>query len=388
MPRLPSVWARKLLTTRKENPFDVPTAPTDAIAMTASNEMDTETARLAALAGYGILDTLPEASYDDLVAIAAGICDAPMSSVALFDADRKWFKSQRGFSLASMPRHVAFGAHAIERPNEILVVPDVLADTRFVDNPLVRGEHKVRFYAGAPLVNSSGAAVGTICVMDRTPRDLAPFQREALAGLSRQVVNLLELGLAHRKLTSHLSEREWYERQLLGYQKELIAENAQLTEVTRTDPLTGLLNRRAFSGILETAIAGTMFDCEPLSMAIVDIDHFKAINDRNGHPAGDKVLIAVANALKASCGGNRSVARIGGEEFAIVFPNANLEQAQLECERLRAIVEAMQHDVPMTVSIGLASLTIGGTVSSLYALADKALYAAKHGGRNRVSLID
>ncbi len=356
--------------------------------MTQLDAEDTETARLAALTGYGILDTLPDTSYDDLVAIASGICDAPMSSVALFDAERKWFKSQRGFSLASMPRHVAFGAHAIERPNEILVVPDALADTRFVNNPLVAGEHKVRFYAGAPLVSSSGAAVGTICVMDRTPRDLAPFQREALASLSRQVVNLLELGLAHRKLTSHLSEREWYEQKLLGYQKELLAENAQLTEATRTDSLTGLLNRRAFSGILESAIAATKFDCEPLSVAIVDIDHFKAINDRNGHPAGDKVLIAVAGILRAKCGERNSVARIGGEEFAIVFPGANLDQATLQCEHLRSTIEELQHQFPLTVSIGLATLRIGGSVSTLYARADEALYAAKRGGRNRVASID
>lgn len=349
---------------------------------------DTESVRLAAVNRYGILDTLPETSYDDLVAIAAGICDAPMGSVALFDADRKWFKSQRGFSMASMPRHLAFGAHTIERPHEILVVPDVLADTRFVNNPLVDGEHKVRFYAGAPLVGSGGEAVGTLCVMDRSPRELAPFQREALAGLSRQVVNLLELGLAHRNLTTHLSEREWYEQQLLGHQKELIAENAQLTEVTRTDPLTGLLNRRAFSVILETAIAATMFDCEPLSMAIVDIDHFKAINDRLGHPAGDRVLIAVADVLKANSGNHNSVARIGGEEFAIVLPGANATQAILLCERLRLAIDALQHECPITVSVGLATLRIGGSVSSLYARADEALYAAKRGGRNRVAFID
>ena len=352
------------------------------------NASDTESARLAALKGYGILDTLPETSYDDLVAIAAGICDAPMGSVALFDAERKWFKSQCGFSMASMPRDVAFGAHVIEHPHEILVIPDALADSRFLNNPLVTGEHKVRFYAGAPLVGSGGEAVGTLCVMDRTPRDIAPFQREALAGLSRQVVNLLELGLAHRKLTNHLSEREWYEQKLLGYQQELIAENAQLTEATRTDPLTGLLNRRAFSGILATAITATMFDCEPLSMAIVDIDHFKAINDSQGHPAGDEVLIAVAGALKAHCGERNSVARIGGEEFAIVFPGATVAQAHLQCEHVRSIIEAIQHDFPLTVSIGLATLDIGGSVSSLYARADEALYSAKRGGRNRVALID
>lgn len=355
--------------------------------MTDAAMTDPEAARLAALASYGILDTLPEQSYDDLVAIAAGICDAPMASVALFDAERKWFKSQRGFSLPEMPRNVAFGAHAIVAPHEILVVPDTLVDGRFASNPLV-GEHNVRFYAGAPLVTSSGEAVGTICVMDRTPRDLAPFQREALAGLSRQVVNLLELGLAHQNLTAHLSEREWYERQLVEYQQTLIVENAQLTEVTRTDPLTGLFNRRAFSGILESAVAKAVVDGMPVAMAIVDIDHFKAINDRFGHPAGDKSLIAVARVLKPDGDDANSVARIGGEEFGIVFPGKDAVQAAVECERLRATIEALQHELPLTVSIGVAALRVGGSVTTLYTRADEALYVAKRGGRNRVACVE
>lgn len=356
--------------------------------MTDTDAADRESMRLAALNSYGILDTLADKSYDDLVAIAAGICDAPMGSVALFDADRKWFKSQRGFSMAYMPRDVSFGTHAIECPHEILVVPDALADARFINNPLVVGEYKVRFYAGAPLVSSGGAAVGTICAMDRTPRDLEPFQREALASLSRQVVNLLELGLAHQKLTSYVSEREWYEQQLLGYQQELIAENAQLTEASRTDALTGLLNRRALKGILEAAIEEAVIDGEPLVMAIVDIDHFKAINDQYGHPAGDKVLIAVAAALAAHCGGRSRVARIGGEEFAIVFPGADVGQATLQCEHVRAAIEGIPHDFPVTVSIGLAALRPGGSVNSLYARADESLYVAKRAGRNRVASID
>lgn len=356
--------------------------------MTDADLTARESARLAALTSYGILDTLPEKSYDDLVAIAAGICDVPMSSVALFDTERKWFKAQQGFSLPHMPRHVAFGADAIQAPHHILVVPDTLADARFANNPLVSGEHKVRFYAGAPLISSGGEAVGTICVMDRTPRDLAPFQREALAGLSRQVVNLLELGLAHRKLTIHISEREWYERQLLGYQQELIAENAQLTEVSRTDALTGLFNRRAFNSLVETAIDIAATDCKPLVMAIVDIDHFKAINDRYGHPAGDTTLVAVARVLGDHCGAPNSVARIGGEEFAIVFPGADVAQATVQCERVRTTIEALQLDFPLTVSIGLTAARIGGSVISLYARADEALYLAKRGGRNRVSSID
>lgn len=355
--------------------------------MTHADQPDTEAARLAALTAYGILDTMPEKSYDDLVAIAAAICDAPMGSVALIDSERKWFKSQHGFSLSQIGRHQAFGAHTIQRPHEILVVPDALADARFLTNPLVTGEHKVRFYAGAPLVGSGGAAVGTICVMDRTPRDLAPFQREALAGLSRQVVNLLELGMAHRKLSTHLSEREWYERQLLGHQQELIAENAQLTEATRTDVLTGLLNRRAFRSIMKEEIATATLHCTPLAMAIVDIDHFKVINDRHGHPTGDKTLIAVAHALKAQCGDHNTIARIGGEEFAIVFPGADLAQVTLQCERLRQTIETLPHDFQLTGSIGIAVLRVGDDLSSLYARSDEALYLAKHGGRNRVASI-
>ena len=89
---------------------------TDPKAISPLDATDSETARLAALADYGILDTLPDASYDDLVAIAAGICDSPMGSVALLDAERKWFKSQKGFSLESMPRSVAFGEYAIKQP--------------------------------------------------------------------------------------------------------------------------------------------------------------------------------------------------------------------------------------------------------------------------------
>ena len=353
--------------------------------MTNVHVPDSESARLATLNSYGILDTLPEKSYDDLVAIAAGICDAPMGSVALIDAERKWVKSQLGFTMSQIPRRESFGAHAILRPHEILVVPDALADERFLNNPLVSGDHKVRFYAGAPLIASGGAAVGTLCVMDRTPRELAPFQIEALTSLSRQVVNLLELGLAHRNLTSHLSEREWYENQLLQHQRELLAENAQLTEASRTDVLTGLLNRRAFIPIIKRAINSAEIECSPLSMAIVDIDNFKLINDRHGHPAGDKVLISVAEALKFQCGDRNPLARIGGEEFAIVLEGADIANAIRQCEQMRATIESLPHNFRLTVSIGVAALRIGDVVSSLYTRADEALYEAKRGGRNQVA---
>ncbi|MEO7324141.1 MAG: GGDEF domain-containing protein, partial [Dokdonella sp.] len=151
---------------------------------------------------------------------------------------------------------------------------------------------------------------------------------------------------------------------------------------------TGLFNRRAFSGILESAVAKAVVDGMPVAMAIVDIDHFKAINDRFGHPAGDKSLIAVARVLKPDGDDANSVARIGGEEFGIVFPGKDAVQAAVECERLRATIEALQHELPLTVSIGVAALRVGGSVTTLYTRADEALYVAKRGGRNRVACVE
>lgn len=138
---------------------------------------------------------------------------------------------------------------------------------------------------------------------------------------------------------------------------------------------------------MQTAIATAVMNFTPLAMAIVDIDHFKVINDRYGHPTGDQALIAVAHALKTHCGEQNTLARIGGEEFAIAFPGADLAQATFQCEHLRATIEGLPHDFQLTGSIGITVLRIGDELSSLYARADKALYVAKHGGRNRVASI-
>jgi signal transduction histidine kinase len=164
-----------------------------------------EEERLAALHEYEILDTLPEQVFDDLTQLAAQICDVPMSVVSLVDTDRQWFKSKVGLDAEQTPRDVAFCAHAIHS-SDLLVVPDAREDERFADNPLVTGAPDIRFYAGAPLVEPGGHELGTICVIDRVPRELTPAQREALVALSRQTVSQMEL---RKKLAqqSELNER-------------------------------------------------------------------------------------------------------------------------------------------------------------------------------------
>ena len=345
---------------------------------------DNEVQRLAQLQRYDILDTLPEQAYDDLLMIAAGICGTSMGSVSLVDSDRQWFKSQLGLPVSETPRDVAFCAHAILRPQEVLVVPDALDDERFHDNPLVTGAPNIRFYAGAPLISSSGNAVGTLCVMDNAPRQLDAAQIEAMARLSRQVVALLELRQAYKELARHLSEREWYERQLDQYQQALIEENAQLAQQSQTDPLTGLANRRAFNAAMEKAIDNASAHGGALSLAIVDIDHFKSINDLYGHPVGDQTLVSVAQALQAQCVDLGMVARFGGEEFAVVLPGSALSDAQRHGEDMREAVANMAQGMPVTISAGVTDYGPGDTISDLYARADQALYAAKKSGRNCV----
>jgi PAS domain S-box-containing protein len=166
-----------------------------------------EAARLAALYHYDILDTAPEAAYDDVTRLAAQICDTPMALMTLVDAHRLWCKSTVGLRLTETARDVAFCAHAIAQPDEILMVSDTLADARFADHPLVTAEPHIRFYAGAPLVTPDGFALGTLCVFDQVPRTLTPQQLAALRVLCRSLITALELRRTNGLLARATAER-------------------------------------------------------------------------------------------------------------------------------------------------------------------------------------
>lgn len=168
---------------------------------------ENEAERLQELHAMEILDTAAEKSFDDLTRLATYICKTPMAAITLVDSDRQWFKSRIAISAQETSRDVSFCAHAILQ-NRTLVVPDALADDRFLDNPLVTGEPHVRFYAGSPLTTVGGYRLGALCVIDTVPRDLSDGQRAALRALGRQVTTQIELRREINSLRSTLKELE------------------------------------------------------------------------------------------------------------------------------------------------------------------------------------
>ena len=166
-----------------------------------------ETERLLALESFTILDTPPEPAFDDLTALAADLCGAPMSAVSLVDTDRQWFKSRHGFDLTETSRELSFSERINPSDASVVEVYDARVDPRFADHPMVLGPPHVRFYAGAPLVLSDGTVLGTLCVFGPEPLALTERQRRHLAALARQVVSQLELRRHARRFAAEARAR-------------------------------------------------------------------------------------------------------------------------------------------------------------------------------------
>lgn len=314
--------------------------------------------RVAALHSYEILDTGVEATFDDLASLAAKLTSSPIALVSLVDADRQWFKSRVGLEQASTPREIGFCPHAIVEPNRTFVVNDAAEDPRFLDNPLVTGSDAIRFYAGVPLVNPEGHALGTLCVLDRVPREMDAAQHEALVVLARAVMTTLEL-----------------RRSAL-----------RMKDFVLTDALTGIANRAAFHGALDRALAEQRSTGQSFGLVYLDLDGFKQVNDLKGHSAGDEVLRQVASVLLLAVRRGDLAARIGGDEFAVVLP-AVADHAPVIAERIRQDVarRMAELDLQVTASVGVVTFrTPPADREEAISFVDGLMYQAKLAGKDNV----
>jgi diguanylate cyclase (GGDEF)-like protein len=245
----------------------------------------------------------------------------------------------------------------------------------------------MRFCAGATLLNSEGDTFGTLCVIDESPRELNEAQANALWALSRQAVAQVELKNTVAELKSTTTRLFNYQSQLDEYQQRLELTNARLQTLSLTDDLTDLNNRVAFEEELRDTVQRTWKSGASLSLLLLGADHFKSYNEQFGHPLGDVALRTIAGYLKGSMRTIDFVARIAGDNFAIILPGTPRESASSIAQRCRRALElSAWHERVITVSIGIASMD-GRNIDSgtLTSEAERALNHAKTTGRNCVT---
>jgi diguanylate cyclase (GGDEF)-like protein len=345
-----------------------------------------ETARLEALACCSVDYGSSDPRFDLIARLAASCCHAPVAFISFVDAHIVRLKSAVGISTRQFQRANSFCTHAIARPDSILVVQDARHDRRFDQHTLVTGDTQLWSYAGAPLLDPRGHAVGVLAALDYVPRGFSDSQLQMLGALAKEVAALMELCETVTRLQSELSEHLRYERRLEAAQRELRHSSGLLRLAATTDSLTLLGNRAAFDGRLAEEIERVSRRPAPLSLLMIDIDHFKEYNDSFGHPAGDEALRGVAQLLRQTVRRIDYAARIGGDEFAVILPFTDLAGARIVGEKCRAAAELRHRSHgPLRISVGaaqLAGMSIDG--AELVGAADEALYSAKFAGRNRV----
>lgn len=305
-----------------------------------------------------LFSQVTEEPLDRVTRFAKRVMGTPIAGFSVVDRSRLILKSVDGISLRETEAASSFSIQTLSA-DALFVVHDARLDPKFHNNPLVVATPPLVFFAGVPIRLPTGTAIGALFVCDHSPRRLAPGSAESLIDLGHILEDELELRI-----------------------------------LTLQDALTGLSNRRHFHRQLEYYWKRSARQTQPLSLALIDIDHFKAFNDIYGHLEGDRCLKELAQALDSSCKRPDDQAfRIGGEEFAVIMGDSGEFGAKTVGERLRRNISdlAIPHrGAPagiVTASVGVATRLPSpqsDSDDSLFQAADQALYGAKRLGRNRV----
>jgi diguanylate cyclase (GGDEF)-like protein len=336
---------------------------------------DNEVQRLESVKAMQLLSTPEEEAFDRITRVAKQVFDVPIVTITVLDENRQWFKSQIGMNVKETPRDISFCGHTVYA-DEMMIVEDASTDPRFSDSPLVCSGPKVNFYAGRPLRNAEGFAVGALCLMDKEPRIMNAEDVAMLNDFGYWVESVFA--------TRHLSKAV----------EELLQELNEVRRESMMDSLLSIWNRGAVMDILAREADQAQRQKEKISIMMVDIDQFKSINDTYGHHIGDQALINVVKVLRQGLRSYDSVGRYGGEEFLIVLPNTSQEAAGRLAERLRSavgetLIEVEGHQLNCTVSIGVSMADLSLVYQDMAQTvidADMAMLKAKAGGRNRVEI--
>ncbi|QDV34866.1 sensor domain-containing diguanylate cyclase [Tautonia plasticadhaerens] len=356
-------------------------------------------ARLSALSRTGLMDSPPEGAFDRLTRLAGRVLRAPVALVSLVDDRRQFFKSALGLpepwaSRRQTPLTHSFCRHVV-RSNGPLVVPDARLDPLVRENLAIR-DLGVIAYLGAPLTTSEGFTLGAFCAIDGRPRAWDDLDLEVVTEMAASTMAEVELRMevsqrreAESRLADSLRRAEALNLALRARTSELADCNARLELLARSDGLTGLLNIRAMRQELEDRAAFCLSAGLPMSVLMIDVDHFKAFNDAFGHPLGDDVLTTVAGLIRQGIRQEDLAGRYGGEEFIVGLPGCSSTRAEALAERLRASIASHPWPLcPVSASVGVSSASRPSDLPALIRAADEALYRAKRDGRNRVCVAE
>jgi len=317
-----------------------------------------ELARQAALHQLQLTGDEFEEAFDRLTRMIRYVLGVETALFSVVDNDRQFFKSMQGLDVRETPRDLAFCAHTI-LGDELMVVNDASKDRRFQNNPLVTGNPHIRFYAAIPIRAPNRLPVGTLCAIDPKPRELLPEQASLMEDL-----------------------------------RDMLEETLLLRSLSVRDHLTSLFNRRYFDEFFEREWRRGYRSTQPMSVLLVNIDHFKPYNEHHGQQAGDRTLKLVAHQLSSQLRrGGDIAARYGGDQFVIALPETSASDAAGVAVHLResvqklAIANVSSPEQCITISVGGASVHGSDEYllghSTLLARADAALCEAKYAGRNR-----
>jgi len=310
---------------------------------TPGNEVE----RLHALRTLQILDTSHEERFDRVTRIAKRMFGVSISLVSLIDEDRQWFKSRQGFETTETSRDISFCGHAINQDN-LFIIPNTSKDERFFDNPMVTSAPNIRFYAGYPLKIQNGLNIGTLCLLDETPREMNEEDQQLFKDLGA-----------------------------------MIEQEIKSIQLATLDALTLISNRYGFLILVEHSFKMCRRNKVPMSFLLFDLNKFKAINDEYGHHEGDFVLTKFAQLMIGTFRNSDVVGRLGGDEFVAMITSFNEENADTILARFDVAVEeantTMNKPYKIEYSVGLVHFqhNTKKTPEEMIQAADAAMYRNK-----------